>query len=130
EPLPHLPKLPGAKTIGTSNNAIPLADLIQTLTVSDKTKQALKILKPFIPHKYYGFSDHHSDECEYYPGCDVCGSITHDPADCDKKTTSNNRKPRIANQRSNKPTDSGFTKKLYFSNVYAGLLKEIYMVSR
>ncbi|GJW63139.1 retrovirus-related pol polyprotein from transposon TNT 1-94 [Tanacetum coccineum] len=27
------------------------------------------IPKPFKECKYYGFNDHHSDNCEYYPGC-------------------------------------------------------------
>nr|GEU74956.1 hypothetical protein [Tanacetum cinerariifolium] len=160
EPLPPLPKLSGAKPIGTSNDAIPLADLIQTSTISDKTKQvtenkkkahtkssfshgpnpnkkanssteqliltlmqetlakfkaqsshatssrkALKILNPFIPHKYYGFRDHHSNKYEYHHGCDIFVSVAHKPVDYNRKTTSNNRKPRIANQRSNKPTE-------------------------
>ncbi|GKD55456.1 hypothetical protein Tco_1288843 [Tanacetum coccineum] len=30
------------------------------------SRKALKIPKPFIPCKYCGFNDHHSDECEYY----------------------------------------------------------------
>ncbi|GJZ51628.1 hypothetical protein Tco_0606143, partial [Tanacetum coccineum] len=42
EPLPPLPKLSGAESIGTSNDVIPLADLTQTSTVFDKTKQATK----------------------------------------------------------------------------------------
>nr|GEY44285.1 hypothetical protein [Tanacetum cinerariifolium] len=68
------------------------------------SRKALKIPKPFIPCKYCGFNDHHSYECEYYPICDICGSIAHEPADCDKKIHSNNRKPRIANQQSSEPT--------------------------
>ncbi|GJX65303.1 hypothetical protein Tco_0299646 [Tanacetum coccineum] len=55
-----------------------------------------KIPKPFIPFKYYRFNDHHSNEYEYYPGCDICGSIAHETANCTKKTSSN-MKPRIAN---------------------------------
>nr|GEU73431.1 retrovirus-related Pol polyprotein from transposon TNT 1-94 [Tanacetum cinerariifolium] len=46
--------------------------------------------------EYCGFNDHHSDECEYYPGCDICDSIAHETANCTKKTSSNNKKPRIA----------------------------------
>ncbi|GKA53750.1 retrovirus-related pol polyprotein from transposon TNT 1-94 [Tanacetum coccineum] len=68
------------------------------------SRTAPKIPKPFIPCKYYGFNDHHSDEYEYYPGCDICGNIAHEPADCDKRTIPNYMKPRIANQRSNEPT--------------------------
>ncbi|GJZ05369.1 hypothetical protein Tco_0538644 [Tanacetum coccineum] len=70
-----------------------LLTLMQEATYSRK---ALKIPKPFIPYKYFRFNDHHSDECEYYPRCDICGSISHEPSDCDKKTLPSNRKPRIA----------------------------------
>ncbi|GJR20372.1 retrovirus-related pol polyprotein from transposon TNT 1-94 [Tanacetum coccineum] len=42
EPLPHLPKLLGAKPIGTSKDVIPSSDLIQTFTVFDKTKHVTK----------------------------------------------------------------------------------------
>ncbi|GKA75751.1 retrovirus-related pol polyprotein from transposon TNT 1-94 [Tanacetum coccineum] len=41
------------------------------------------IPKPYIPCKYCGFNDHHSDECEYYPGCELRGSIAHETSDCD-----------------------------------------------
>ncbi|GJY95550.1 hypothetical protein Tco_0511911 [Tanacetum coccineum] len=68
------------------------------------SRKALKIPKPFIPYKYCGFNDHHSDECEYYPGLDICGSIAHERYNYDKKTLPNNKKPRIAIQLSNKPT--------------------------
>ncbi|GJW88386.1 hypothetical protein Tco_0163726 [Tanacetum coccineum] len=43
------------------------------------SRTAPKIPKPFIPCKYYRFNNHHSDECEYYPGCDIYGSIAHEP---------------------------------------------------
>ncbi|GJV31687.1 retrovirus-related pol polyprotein from transposon TNT 1-94 [Tanacetum coccineum] len=62
------------------------------------------IPKPFIDGNYCGFTDHHSDECEYYPGCDICGSIAHETSDYTKKT-SINRKPRIAKKRSSEPTE-------------------------
>ncbi|GKC55816.1 retrovirus-related pol polyprotein from transposon TNT 1-94, partial [Tanacetum coccineum] len=52
-----------------------------------------------------GFNDHHSDESEYYPGCDICGSIAHETAECTKKPAPTKRKPRIASQQSNKPTE-------------------------
>ncbi|GJT94825.1 hypothetical protein Tco_1090343 [Tanacetum coccineum] len=39
EPLPLLPKLLEAEPISTSNDVIPLADLIQTATISNKTKK-------------------------------------------------------------------------------------------
>nr|GEU53462.1 retrovirus-related Pol polyprotein from transposon TNT 1-94 [Tanacetum cinerariifolium] len=66
-------------------------------------RKALNIPKPFIPCKYFGFNDHHSDKCEYYLGCDIYDSIAHETADCTKKTAFNNWKPIIANQRSIEP---------------------------
>ncbi|GKA33049.1 retrovirus-related pol polyprotein from transposon TNT 1-94 [Tanacetum coccineum] len=33
-------------------------------------KKAPMIPKPFKECKYYGFNDHHSDHCEFYPGCE------------------------------------------------------------
>ncbi|GJS06457.1 hypothetical protein Tco_0363253 [Tanacetum coccineum] len=69
------------------------------------SRKALKILKPFIPCKYYRFNDHHSDECECYPRCDIYGSIAHEPSKCDKNTIPNNRKQRFAIQRSNEPNE-------------------------
>nr|GEV48243.1 retrovirus-related Pol polyprotein from transposon TNT 1-94 [Tanacetum cinerariifolium] len=66
--------------------------------------RALRILKPFIPCMYCGFIDHHPDEYEYFLGCDILGSIAHEPFKCDIKILPNNKKPRIANQRSNEPT--------------------------
>ncbi|GKD78264.1 hypothetical protein Tco_1340885, partial [Tanacetum coccineum] len=68
------------------------------------SKKAPMILKPFKECKYYGFNDHHYDNCEYYPGCEVCGSIAHEPADCPKKHR-NSRKPRIANKQSTEPIE-------------------------
>ncbi|GJS81558.1 retrovirus-related pol polyprotein from transposon TNT 1-94 [Tanacetum coccineum] len=61
------------------------------------------IPKPFKECKYCGFNDHHSDNCEYYPGCEVCGSIAHEPADYPKRHP-NSRKPKIANKQSTEPT--------------------------
>ncbi|GKC83510.1 hypothetical protein Tco_1139227 [Tanacetum coccineum] len=46
EPLPPLPKLLGAEPIGTSNDVIPLADLIQVATISNKTKQVTEKESP------------------------------------------------------------------------------------
>ncbi|GJT29641.1 retrovirus-related pol polyprotein from transposon TNT 1-94 [Tanacetum coccineum] len=63
------------------------------------SRKALIIPKPFKPCKYYGFNDHHSDECEYYHGCNICGSIAHETSDCDKKALPINRRPRIATQQ-------------------------------
>ncbi|GJZ74072.1 retrovirus-related pol polyprotein from transposon TNT 1-94 [Tanacetum coccineum] len=61
------------------------------------------IPKPFIECKYYRFNDHHSDHYEFYPGCEVCGSIAHEASDCPKKHP-NSRRTRIANRQS-KPTE-------------------------
>ncbi|GKA26795.1 hypothetical protein Tco_0712904 [Tanacetum coccineum] len=55
------------------------------------------IPKPFKECKYCGFNDHHSDNCEYYPGCEVCGSVAHEPADCPKKHP--NRLPKEVTQK-------------------------------
>nr|GEU71816.1 retrovirus-related Pol polyprotein from transposon TNT 1-94 [Tanacetum cinerariifolium] len=75
------------------------------------SRNTLMIPKPYIDCKYYSFNYHHSDECEYYPGCDICGSIAHETANCAKKPSSNNRKPRIANRRSIKPTKKDHLRK-------------------
>ncbi|GKB30886.1 hypothetical protein Tco_0870287 [Tanacetum coccineum] len=72
--------------------------LLTLMEEASSSRKAPKISIPFILFKYCGFNEHHSDKYEYYPGCDVSGSIAHEPADYDKKTTPNNRKPRIANQ--------------------------------
>ncbi|GJW49612.1 retrovirus-related pol polyprotein from transposon TNT 1-94 [Tanacetum coccineum] len=122
EPLPPFPKLSGAEPIDTLNDAIKKKAQTKSSSVLDpcrdkkansSTKQFLltlmkeegsKIPKPFIPYKYCRFNDHHFDKCEYYPGCDICGSIAYELSNCDKKTLPNNRRPRIANKRSNKPT--------------------------
>ncbi|GJS54890.1 retrovirus-related pol polyprotein from transposon TNT 1-94 [Tanacetum coccineum] len=52
---------------------------------SHAIKKAPKIPKPFKEYKYCGFNDHHSDNYEYYPGCEVCGSIANEPVDCPKR---------------------------------------------
>nr|GEU79015.1 retrovirus-related Pol polyprotein from transposon TNT 1-94 [Tanacetum cinerariifolium] len=86
ESLPYLPKLIEAEPNSTSVDA-PM------------------IPKPFKDYKYYGLNNHHSDECEYYLGCDICGSVAHEIVDCTKKPSSNNRKLRIANKRSTEPIE-------------------------
>ncbi|GJX62358.1 hypothetical protein Tco_0295258 [Tanacetum coccineum] len=53
--------------------------------VNPSAAKAPMIPKPFKECKYCGFNDHHSDNCEYYPGCEVCGSIAHEPADYPKR---------------------------------------------
>ncbi|GJS45128.1 retrovirus-related pol polyprotein from transposon TNT 1-94 [Tanacetum coccineum] len=62
-------------------------------------RKAPMIPKPFKEGKYCRFNDHHSDHCEFYPGCEVCGSIAHEPSYCPKKHP-NSRRPRIANRQS------------------------------
>ncbi|GJR78553.1 retrovirus-related pol polyprotein from transposon TNT 1-94 [Tanacetum coccineum] len=81
-----------------------MAKLKAQSSQGSSSRKALIISKPFIDCKYCGFNDHHSDECEYYPGCDIYGSIAHETVDCTKKPFSNKSKPRIANRRSTKPT--------------------------
>ncbi|GJT67302.1 retrovirus-related pol polyprotein from transposon TNT 1-94 [Tanacetum coccineum] len=84
-----------------------LAKLKAQSSQGSSARKAPMIPKPFIDCKYYGFNDHHFIECEYYPGCDICDSISHEIADFTKKPTSTKRKPRIASQRSNEPTKNG-----------------------
>ncbi|GKC59027.1 retrovirus-related pol polyprotein from transposon TNT 1-94, partial [Tanacetum coccineum] len=60
------------------------------------------IPKHYIPCKYYGFNDHHSNKYEYYPGCDLYGSIAYETTVCVKETP--RRKLRVALQRSTKAT--------------------------
>nr|GEX05820.1 putative reverse transcriptase domain, ribonuclease H-like domain, aspartic peptidase domain protein [Tanacetum cinerariifolium] len=79
--------------------------LLTLMEEGSSSRKAPMIPKPFIDCKYCGFNDHHSDECEYYPGCDICGSIAHETIDYTKKPTLTKRKPRIISQRSNKPTE-------------------------
>nr|GEZ39542.1 retrovirus-related Pol polyprotein from transposon TNT 1-94 [Tanacetum cinerariifolium] len=88
------------------------------------SRKELKIPKPFIPCKYCGFNDHHSDECEYYPGCDICGSIAHEPSEYDKSAIHINTRPRIANQQSNEPTNK-WDKMEYKGNNVVGALMNI-----
>ncbi|GJS57493.1 retrovirus-related pol polyprotein from transposon TNT 1-94 [Tanacetum coccineum] len=66
------------------------------------SRKAPMIPKPYIPCKYCGFNDHHSDECEFYPGCNLCGSIAHETSNCPTKISQ--RKPRIALKQSSEPT--------------------------
>ncbi|GKF42935.1 hypothetical protein Tco_0126277, partial [Tanacetum coccineum] len=48
-------------------------------------KKAPRIPNPFSDCKYCAFNNHLSDDCEYYHGCEICGSIAHEVADCPKK---------------------------------------------
>ncbi|GJV77158.1 retrovirus-related pol polyprotein from transposon TNT 1-94 [Tanacetum coccineum] len=62
--------------------------------------------KTFGECKYYGSNKHHPDDCEFYPGCEICGSIAHEIADCPKNLR-NNRKQRDYLTRSVWYLDSG-----------------------
>ncbi|GKD38329.1 retrovirus-related pol polyprotein from transposon TNT 1-94 [Tanacetum coccineum] len=94
EPLPPLPINPLTMS-PSAHDPIPVK----------KTDSSTEKLILTLMEEYRGFNDHHSDDCEYYPGCDICGSIAHEIADCTKKPTLTKRKPRIASQRSNEPTE-------------------------
>ncbi|GKE83919.1 hypothetical protein Tco_1557661, partial [Tanacetum coccineum] len=61
-----------------------LAKLKAQSSQGSSSRKAPMIPKPFKDCKYCGFNDHHSDECEYYPRCDICGSIAHETTDCPK----------------------------------------------
>ncbi|GKD12277.1 retrovirus-related pol polyprotein from transposon TNT 1-94 [Tanacetum coccineum] len=67
-------------------------------------KKNPRMTKPFNDCKYCGSNNHHSDECEFYPGCEICRSIAHEIVDCPKNLR-NSKKPRIANKQSNEPTE-------------------------
>ncbi|GJT72012.1 retrovirus-related pol polyprotein from transposon TNT 1-94 [Tanacetum coccineum] len=82
-----------------------LAKLKAQSSQGSSLRKAYMITKYFIDCKYCGFNNHHSNGYEYYPGCDICGSIAHETTNCAKKPSLNNRKPRIANPRSTEPTE-------------------------
>nr|GEV38728.1 retrovirus-related Pol polyprotein from transposon TNT 1-94 [Tanacetum cinerariifolium] len=44
-------------------------------SVNLSAKKAFIILKPFRECKYRGLNNHNSDNCEYYPGCEVCDNV-------------------------------------------------------
>ncbi|GJR96953.1 hypothetical protein Tco_0269127 [Tanacetum coccineum] len=79
-------------------------------------KRAPMIPKPFKECKYCGFNDHHSNDCEFYPGCEVCGSIAHEPSNCPKKHP-NSRRPRIANRQS-ESTENGCSRHMAWTKQY------------
>nr|GEY91908.1 hypothetical protein [Tanacetum cinerariifolium] len=56
-------------------------------------KKSHRIPKPFNDCKYCGFNNHHSDDCEFYHGCEIFGSIAHEIADYPKNLR-NNKKPK------------------------------------
>ncbi|GJZ24007.1 retrovirus-related pol polyprotein from transposon TNT 1-94 [Tanacetum coccineum] len=62
-----------------------------------------RMSKTFGECKYYGSNKHHPDDCEFYPGCEICGSIAHEIADC-LKNLRNSRKQRVDIKQS-EPTE-------------------------
>ncbi|GKC61704.1 retrovirus-related pol polyprotein from transposon TNT 1-94 [Tanacetum coccineum] len=86
EPLSPLPKL---KRVAPAEHATIKKTLIKLKAQSPLNltpKKAPMIPKPFKDCKYFGFNDHHSDNCEYYPRCEVCGSVAHEPVDYLKRS--------------------------------------------
>ncbi|GJS71011.1 retrovirus-related pol polyprotein from transposon TNT 1-94 [Tanacetum coccineum] len=59
--------------------------------------------KTFSECKYCGSNKHHPDDCEFYPGCEICRSIAHEIVDCPKNLR-NNMKQRVAIKQS-EPTE-------------------------
>ncbi|GJT31949.1 hypothetical protein Tco_0922368 [Tanacetum coccineum] len=47
-------------------------------------KKTSRMSNPSSECKYYGSNKHHPDNCEFYPGCEICGSIAHEITDCPK----------------------------------------------
>ncbi|GKB80854.1 hypothetical protein Tco_0947749, partial [Tanacetum coccineum] len=45
--------------------------------------------KTFSECKYCGSNKHHPDDCEFYPGCEICRSIAHEIVDCPKNLRNN-----------------------------------------
>ncbi|GKA78809.1 hypothetical protein Tco_0785346 [Tanacetum coccineum] len=76
-----------------------LAKLKAQSYVNPSAKKAPMILKPFKECKYYGFNNRHSDNYEYYPGCEVVFKVAHETTIVATKHP-NNRKSRLANKRS------------------------------
>ncbi|GKE17891.1 retrovirus-related pol polyprotein from transposon TNT 1-94 [Tanacetum coccineum] len=65
--------------------------------------------KTFGECKYCGSNKHHPDDCEFYPGCEICGSITHEIAECPKNLR-NSRKQRDYLKRYVWYLDSGYSR--------------------
>ncbi|GJT40401.1 hypothetical protein Tco_0940266 [Tanacetum coccineum] len=65
-----------------------------------------RMSKIFGECKYYGSNKHHPDDCEFYPRCEICGSIAHEIPDCPKNLR-NSRKQRDYLKRSVWYLDSG-----------------------
>ncbi|GJV25368.1 hypothetical protein Tco_1378063 [Tanacetum coccineum] len=62
-PLPTLPKLIGIEPSDASKILVSLSNLTANMDESNKD---------------------HTDDCEFYPGYEICGSIAHEIADCPK----------------------------------------------
>nr|GEU90945.1 zf-CCHC domain-containing protein/UBN2 domain-containing protein [Tanacetum cinerariifolium] len=140
------PKHPAVQFFWHDKNALPSTEkLLLTLIEEDHTEQTTfqrssknlkgqstskptpirttKMPKTFSESKYYGSNKHHFDDCEFYPWCEICGSIAHEIVDCPKNLR-NSRKQKVAIKQS-EPTKSGFTKGTnLYENVCAGLPKE------
>ncbi|GJW06291.1 retrovirus-related pol polyprotein from transposon TNT 1-94 [Tanacetum coccineum] len=69
-------------------------------------KQKIWMSKTFRECTYFGSIKHHPDDYEFYPGCEICGSIAHEIADYPKNLR-NSRKQRDYLKRSVWYPDSG-----------------------
>nr|GEZ15849.1 hypothetical protein [Tanacetum cinerariifolium]GEZ53212.1 hypothetical protein [Tanacetum cinerariifolium] len=65
--------------------------------------------KIFSECKYCGSNKHHPNDYEFYPGCEICGSIAHEIANCPKNIR-NSRKQRVAIKQS-EPSEKWVHKK-------------------
>ncbi|GKB88977.1 retrovirus-related pol polyprotein from transposon TNT 1-94 [Tanacetum coccineum] len=71
---------------------------VQSTSKSTPVRTAI-MSKTFGEYKYCGSNKHHPDDCKFYPGCEICGSIAHEIVDCPKNLR-NSRKQRIAIKQS------------------------------
>ncbi|GJV86461.1 retrovirus-related pol polyprotein from transposon TNT 1-94 [Tanacetum coccineum] len=60
-----------------------------------------RMTKQFDEYIYCGSDKHNPDDCEFYPGCKICGSIAHILADCPKNLR-NSRKTKYYLKRYSK----------------------------
>nr|GEX34577.1 putative ribonuclease H-like domain-containing protein [Tanacetum cinerariifolium] len=78
-------------------------DVVKKMLIKLKAqspKKASMIPKSFKECKYCRFNDHHSENYEYYPRCEVCGSVAHEPADYPKKKIENLNEVRVKKLKS------------------------------
>ncbi|GJR29191.1 retrovirus-related pol polyprotein from transposon TNT 1-94 [Tanacetum coccineum] len=115
EPLPPLPKLTGQIHLVLLKEHTEQTVVRKSLSklkgqsISKPTPvRTTRMSKTFGECKYCGSNKHHPDDYEFYLGCEICGSIAHEIADCPKNLRYN-RKQRIAIKNQN-PLKSGFTK--------------------